>query len=267
MSDNIQITRNKEASTEVTKFPTEIIDLPSKGEFYPETSPLRKGSVEIKMMTAKEEDILTNPNLLKKGLAIEKLLKSLVVDKSIDIDEMIVGDKDALIFAVRRLAYGDVYGPVDVKCPSCSEINKISIDISKFDYKEIDEDVVVDRIDYNEFAFTLPYSKVPITFKILNGHDEKNIDLELNKMKKISQSELSTRLRHMILTVNGDRTKSVIRDFVDNKMVSRDSLALRKYLRSISPVVDSTYDFSCEHCGHEERSGVPMTVQFFWPDS
>ena len=265
MSDNIQITREpKTPSVGQTTFPTEIIDLPSKGTFYPTGNPLSKGSVEIKMMTAREEDILTNTNLLKKGIAIDKLFESLIVDKSIIVDDLITGDKDALMFAVRRLAYGDSYGPVDLKCPRCEELNKLTIDISKFEERDVADDI--EKIDVNEFSFDLPYSKTNITFKMLNGHDEKNIQLELEKLNKISYSELFTRLRHMILSVGGDRSRNVISDFINNKMVSRDSLAFRKHIRSISPGVDSSFDFICSSCGHEERSPVPMTVQFFWPD-
>lgn len=267
MSDEIQITRNQyNKSTNIqesTVFPTEIIDLPSKGRFYDESSPLRKGTVEIKMMTAKEEDILTNPNLLKKGIAVDKVMESLVVDKTIDLDEMMSGDKDALIYAIRRLAYGDSYGPIDIKCPSCTELNKVTIDISSFEEKEIKDEL--DSVGNNEFKFTFPHCKANIIFKFLNGRDEKNIQLELKKMNKVSHSELSTRLRHMILSVNGNEDRNVIRDFV-NKLPSRDSLAFRSYLKKVNVGIDSTFDFSCEHCGHEERSAVPMTVQFFWPD-
>lgn len=268
MTDQIQITKTNPGvinSSEI-KYPTEIVYLPSKGNVYEETSPLSSGQVEIKMMTAKEEDILTNPNFLKKGIAIDKLLQSLLVNKSINLDEMVVGDKNALIFAVRRLAYGDIYGPIEIKCPSCSEKNSVKIDLSKFEDKEIDENSV-DKIGTNVFKFTLPFSKLEITFKLLNGFDEKNIEEESKRIQKISYSELTTRLKYMILSVHGNSDKKFIREFVDNHMVSRDSLAFRKHLKQISPDIDSSFEFTCSECDHKERSGVPMTVQFFWPDT
>ena len=267
MTDQIQITKTKPAqstSSDLT-FPTEILELPSKGLVYPSDNPLSSGKIEIKMMSAKEEDILTNPNLLKKGIAVDKMLESLIVDKSINFDDIVVGDRNALIFAVRRLAYGDTYGPLDIKCPACNSQNKITIDISQFDDKVISEDV--DKVDVNEFVYKLPFAKLEITFKLLNGLDERNIQIEIDKMKKVKSADLSTRLKYMILSVQGNRDISAIRDFVDNRMVSRDTLAFRKYLKQISPDIDATFPFECEECSHEERSGVPMTVHFFWPDA
>lgn len=270
MTDQIQITKSTNPNTSTSfqepKFPTEIVYLPSKGKVYNEDSPLSSGEIEIKMMTAKEEDILTNPNFLKKGIAIDKLLQSLLINKSINLDEMIVGDKNALIFAVRRLAYGDMYGPVEIKCPNCSEKNSVNINLSEFEDKHIDENVC-DKVGTNQFKFVLPFSKLEITFKLLNGIDEKQIDDEIKQLKKISHSELTTRLKYMILSVHGNSDKKFVREFVDKHMVSRDSLAFRKHLKDISPDIDSSFEFVCSECDHTERSGVPMTVQFFWPDS
>ena len=130
-SSATQTTINPSGIKTETKYPTETIDLPSQGYFYDSTNPLSNGQVEIKMMTAKEEDILTSTNLLKKGKAIEKLLESLVVS-DVDLNTMLLGDKNALIFAARRLAYGDSYGPLDIKCPSCQENNKIDVDLSGY---------------------------------------------------------------------------------------------------------------------------------------
>ena len=91
------------------KFPTEIVDLPSKGHFYVQGHPLSSGKVEIKYMTAKEEDILTSQNLIQQGTVIEKLLQSLIVDKSVKVDDMLIGDKNAIMGAARILGYGKDY--------------------------------------------------------------------------------------------------------------------------------------------------------------
>ncbi len=176
MSDEIIISRSQNVVTQPSSiFPTETIELPSGGEFYPSDSPLSKGTVEVKMMTAKEEDILSNPNLLKKGQAVDKVLESLIVDKNIKPDDLLTGDKNAVIFSVRRLAYGDTYGPLQVKCPKCDAENKININLQDIQNQE-------QQTDYQSvnglFEFELPYSKVRVKVKLLNGHDEKQIESE-----------------------------------------------------------------------------------------
>ena len=90
------------------QFPTEEVTLPSKGLLYPEGSPLKNGVIEMKYMTAKEEDILTNQNLIERGTVIDKLLQSLIVTP-IDYNDLLVGDKNAILVAARILGYGKDY--------------------------------------------------------------------------------------------------------------------------------------------------------------
>ena len=77
-------------------FPTEIIDLPSNGKCYPDSAPLSKGKVEIKYMT-REEDILSSTNLIRKGVVLDKLFESIVVQDDVNIDDILIGDKNANI--------------------------------------------------------------------------------------------------------------------------------------------------------------------------
>jgi len=270
MSDEISITRQSVVNPKpaAPTFPTEIVDLPSRGHFYPPNSKLSTGQLEVKLMTAKEEDILTSPNLLKKGLAVEKLIESLVVDKDIDLDQILVGDKNALIFAIRRLAYGDTYGPVEITCPKCSAANKQNVDLSEINYKEIDFDAYPKGV--NEFEYILPTSKLTIKFKLLTAADEKMIERDIEgfaKLKKESSSEITTRLKHMITAINGDTDKVKIKSFIDNNMLAKDSSAFRQHAKVFSPDVDSRFNFCCTECSNQERVAVPMTVQFFWPNS
>lgn len=250
-----------------SKYPTEIVDLPSKGYFYNNNDPLSKGVVELKMMTAKEEDILTNEAFIKKGIVLDRLLESLIIDKSINIDNLITGDKNALFIAARRLAYGDSYGPVEVGCKTCREICKPIINLSEIKTKEYNFDGKQKGI--NSFEFVLPYAKRTVKLKILTNADDANIDLELKSLQKISKgsSEITTRLKHLIVAVDDNPDKAYIRNFVDTELLSRDSIELRKFIRDISPDIDMTFNFTCEHCQAQERVGVPMTVQFFWPES
>lgn len=268
MSDQIILQRGNTPLKSQSTFPTEIVDLPSKGHFYPPDSPLAKGQVEIKMMTAKEEDILTSPNLLKKGQAIDKLLESLIVNKDIKVSDLLLGDKNALIFAVRRLAYGDTYGPVEVSCPKCSSNNQVEVNLSELKDKEFDETQY--QPGSNVFEYTLPVSKAAIKFRILTDGDEKAIEKEnvaMAKMTKGASSEVTSRLKRMIVEVNGESDPAKIRNFVDTQLLSKDSLALRQHMKTITPDVDATFEFICKDCGSAERAAVPMTVQFFWPDS
>lgn len=270
MSEEISITRQNVVNQKpaAPTFPTEIIDLPSQGHFYDPKSKLSSGQIEVKLMTAKEEDILSSPNLLKKGLAIEKLLESLVVDKDINLDELLIGDKNALIYSIRRLAYGDNYGPVEISCPKCSNSSKQNVDLSQIRYKDVDFDKLPRGV--NEFEYVLPRSKITIKFKLLTSGDEKQIERDIEgfaKLKKDSSSEITTRLKYMILSVNGETDKAKIKSFIDNQLLAMDSSAFRQYAKSFSPDVDSTFEYSCVECSHQERVAVPMTVSFFWPNT
>ena len=242
------------------KFPTETIELPSKGHFYVEGHPLSTGKVEIKYMTAKEEDILTSQNLIQQGSVIDILLQALIVDKSVKIDDLLIGDKNAIMVAARVLGYGKDYKfaigdnehEVDL-----SKLEPFKIDFSKFPKGE------------NKFSFELPNSKRQIEFKLLTGKDEKQIELELKAREKISKqqsSELTTRLKRMILSVDGNSEKTYLNNFVDNEFLSLDSLAFRKYLTSITPDVDMTTTV-VDSNGKETEVTIPVTVRFFWPNT
>ena len=190
-------------------FPTEVIELPSKGLVYPKDNPLSSGKVEIKYMTAKEEDILTNQSYIQKGNVLDKLLESVLVTK-INIDDLIIGDKNALLIATRILGYGNDY---------VVEVNgeKENIDLSELENREFDGSTLIEGT--NEFAFDLPHSKTPITYKVITGRDEKKIERELAGLKKINKNsspELSTRLKYIITSVNGSDDTKDIRNFVDN---------------------------------------------------
>jgi hypothetical protein len=241
-------------------FPTETVELPSKGLIYPKDNPLSSGKIEMKYMTAKEEDILTNQNYIKDGTVIDKLLKALIVSK-IDYDELIVGDKNAVMIAARILGYGGDYA-------FKHEGEEITVDLSDLQSTYLDESKLLEE-GVNRFEFTLPHSEASITFKLLNNKDEKAIQSEikgLQKLNKKSNPDLSTRLKHMLLSVNGEDDKKSIREFVDNYMLARDSRALREYIKTFQPDIELKFDFMGTD-GIERESSLPMTVNFFWPDA
>ena len=241
------------------KFPTEVVDLPSKGLLYPKDSPLSSGKIEIKYMTAREEDILTSANLIKQGVVVEKLLESLIVDKSIKVDDLLIGDKNAILIASRVLAYGKEY-EVEI------EGQKVVVDLTKLKDKVLDESIISDGV--NEFEFELPATKRKLTFRLLTSGDEKTIDEEVKGYEKLHGIgyELTTRLKQQIVSVDGDTKRASINSFVDNEFLSRDSIAFRAHVANIMPDVDMTSTFT-DADGNEKEVTVPMTVTFLWPSA
>ena len=241
------------------KFPTEIVELPSKGLVYPPDSPLASGKIEMKYMTAKEEDILTNQNYIKQGIVLDKLLKSLIVSP-IDYDDLILGDKNAVLVSARILGYGKDYS---FKYKG----ETVTVDLTECPLRYLDESQVT--VGVNEFSYTLPTTNTQITYKILTNKDEKEIQAELEGYKKLNKDftpELSTRLKQVIQSVNGNTDKKAVREFVDNYMLARDSKAFRDHLVATQPdvVMESTITLSD---GTEEGVNIPVTINFFWPDA
>ena len=237
------------------KFPTEMVELPSKGLLYPEGNPLREGKVEMKYMTAKEEDILTNQSYIKQGIVLDKLLQSLIVTK-INYNDLIVGDKNALMVASRVLGYGKDYDFV-------YDGESYVIDLSTIENKPFDESLITEGV--NEFSYTLPNSGINLTFKILTAGDDKKIDAELAGLKKInkdSSPELSTRLKYIITSIEGDREAKTVREFIDNHLLARDSRLLREYIRQVQPDVDLIFTTNSG-----EEVAIPINLSFFWPDA
>ena len=242
------------------KFPTEMVELPSQGYFYANDNPLSSGKVEVKYMTAREEDILTSQNLIQQGTVIDKLLESLIVNKSINLDDLLIGDKNAIMVAARILGYGKDY---DIMYDE----EEYQIDLSVLEPVDIDFDQF--ERGKNEFEFKLPTTKRLITFKLLNSGDEDEISEELAAKEKISKgqsSELTTRLKKMILTVDGKLERGYINTFIDNEFLSRDSLAFRQYLSKITPDIDMNTTV-VDSAGKETVVSVPVTVRFFWPSA
>lgn len=246
------------------RFPTEVIDLPSKGLVYPESSPLSSGTIELKYMSAKEEDILTNTNFIEKGIVIDKLLQSMIVTKC-DYNDLIVGDKNAILVAARILGFGAEY-PVEITDKYGKKI-PVTVNLSELKNKEINESLFVKG--KNEFNFTLPQSKVTVTFKLLNASDETKIDSEVKGLKKAYPNEsfdVTTRLKHTITAINGDSRDETIRYFVDNMMLT-DSRALRKYINEIMPDLEMVFSYEDSKGDVVEGVSLPMNINFLYPDA
>ena len=237
------------------KFPTEEVELPSKGLIYPEENPLSSGKVEVKYMTAKEEDILSNQSFIQKGVVLDKLLKSVIVNKDIDINTLIVGDKNALLIATRVLGYGKDYN-VSVKGVD------YTIDMTTLENKEIDESKF--KRGENNFTFTTPSTGTILTYRLATGKIEKSIEKELIGLKKINKEnlpELTTRLKYLITSVDGDSEPKSIREFVDYRFLARDSRAFREHISSSQPDVNLSHILD-----NGEEVTIPIGINFFWPD-
>ena len=247
-----------------TTFPTEVIDLPSKGYLYPEKSPLSSGQIELKYMTAKDEDILTSQNLIAKGVVLDVLLDNLIVDKKIKVSDLLIGDKNALLIAARVLAYGKQY-EFEVTSPVTGELTTHNLDLTSL--KDVSVNFSKMTKGQNEFEFTLPTTDRVIKYKLLTSGDVDAIEKRAKSLSKISEIDrsLTTRLKHMILEVDGNSERSVVNNFVDNEFFAVDSRSFRKYISDNTPDID--LEISIDVDGEEVDITVPMTVQFFWPTS
>ena len=243
-------------------FPTEVLDLPSQGKVYPIDHPLASGQITIKHMTAKEEDILSSQNLIKKGIVLDKLFESVIVD-NVNIDDILIGDKNAIILATRLLGYGPHY-PVTVYSSTLSDTVNVDIDLSKIQTKKVDYSLFTNK---NEFEFKTPIGNV-ITFKLLTHGDEKAIEKDIQALEKVNKDvsqDLTTRFRHMIKGVDGNRDISHINKFI-NGFLAKDSRAFREYIKKIQPDMDMKFTYTHED-GETEVLPIAMGVGFFWPSS
>ena len=274
MEENIGIQRGGAIPVQPTQttatfdFPTQVISLPSEGRVYPESNPLSKGTLEIKYMTAREEDILTSANLIKQGVVLDKLFQSMIVSK-INYDDLLVCDKNAIMIAARILGYGKEYA-VEVQDPFSDNKQKVVIDLTTIEPKEYDYDSI--GSNQNEFTFVLPASKRTITFRLLTHGLEKKIKDDLKGYAKLTKNtgidkELTTRLKNLITSVDGKSDIATINGFVDNELLAMDSRALRDEIKRVTPDIDMTFVFTSEATGETKVMDMPMDVGFFWPNS
>ena len=238
-------------------FPTETIELPSKGLVYPEDHPLRSGTIEMKYMTAKEEDILSNANNIKNGTSLDKLMESLTMGK-INVKDMVPGDKNAMFIAARVLGYGSEYS--FMYGDSEETTKQYDVDLSAIENKDFDTSHLTEE-GYG--TFTLPKSETEITFRYLTEVDQDKIEKDVKAAEKkhgFKGGNVTTRLKHQIVSVDGNEDKAQIADFIDNYMLAQDSLALREFIKESSPDIDLT---TTDEDGNEIE--VPITIKFFYP--
>lgn len=249
--------------------PTEIVHLPSEGKYYGQGHPLHgKDTVEIRYMTARDEDVLTNKSFLKNGVVIDKLIESILVDKSIPVSSLLVGDKSALVVAARITGYGSEYS-TKVVCPSCSEVSTFSFDLET---AASNTNASHSGIDYEEtvtgtFLITVPKSQATIELRPLTGEDEKHI-ASTNKMRQkngLGEITMTDQMKQYIVSINGNSDRAFVNSTVE-MLPALDARFIRLNYGKLIPNVDLTQNFECNSCGYEQDMEVPFTSDFFWPE-
>jgi len=247
--------------------PTELVDLPSKGRFYPEGHPLHNAeTIEIKYMTAKDEDILTSPSLLKKGIAIDRFLQNVILDKRIRVSSLLSGDKNAILVSSRINGFGAEY-TTKVTCPGCTTVSE-----NKFDLAEVmayhgdsfeSHDIV--PTDHGTFIVKLPRTKFEVEVRLLTSKDENELaaKMKANKKRGHYETNLTDQLRKIIISVNGVDDLQTLSNVVNN-LPAFDSRYLRAAYLKVVPGLDMTQHFACPSCGFEKEVDIPLTVDFFW---
>ena len=248
--------------------PTEFVDLPSGGKHYAPGHPLHGvDSIEIKQMTAKEEDILTSRTLLKKGVALDRMIQSVILNKSIDPKSLLVGDRNAILVSIRVSGYGNEYS-TNIACPDCGVNQQHTFDLNDTNTYVGDdiEELKVFQVAEGVFSTTLPLTGIEVAFKLLDGYDEKRLaDGIEHDRKKRNDKVITRQLRTMIISVKEDTSKEVINYLVEN-IPSMDSRHLRMAYKAAAPNLDLSQNFECSECEYDQKIEVPLNADFFWPD-
>ena len=245
--------------------PTEFVDLPTKGKFYSKEHPLHnKESIEIRYMTAKDTDILTSKSLLKKGVAIDRMLQNIIVDDKVKIDDIYSGDKNAILIAARINGFGAEY-QTKITCPSCGNAGDHSFNLNEIEPQNLGDGIHIST--QGTFTVELPVTKVNAECRLLTGADEKKIFIQSEKRRKhnLPETTLTDQYKLFIVSINGETDRGLVEKFVD-LMPARDATHLKSMFDKASPNVDLKHDFSCSSCDTDTEIDIPFSANFFWPN-
>ena len=247
--------------------PTEFVELPSRGLEYPQDHPLHnKDTIEIKFMTAKDEDILTSKTLLRKGIALERFLENIIIDKSINVESLLIGDKNAILISARGSGYGFDYEAV-LRCPECTKETSITFDLRnpKMIGAIKEGQDVVSRVSPGVFATTMPLTSFKINYRLMNGADEMVLTESIKDLENKEENLLTNQFKRLILSIEGHEDQQIIDQYVENMPVV-DSRHFKMCIQSTTPNVEVKENFKCRSCGYEQEVDVPFGTDFFWPD-
>ena len=247
--------------------PVESIPLPSNGKIYPKGSPLHNLElVSIKAMTAHEEDILMSRALLREGTVLTHLINSCIIDKNINSRDLIAGDRNSLMVAIRITGYGSNY-KAEVACPECSAKQSHTFDLSELTIKRLKIEPI--SVGLNQFEHVLPVSKKRVIFKFLTGREEEEQSALAERRRKIMpdvqvENLVTSRLEANVVSIEGITDKNKISAFI-RSMPALDSRSLRNYITENEPGIDMTGNFTCVQCRADARVSLPLGASFFWP--
>ncbi len=257
----------KQQASIAWEVPVEVVPVPSRGVIYPAGSALHgKETLEIRAMTAKEEDILTSRALIKQGTVITHLIRSCLIDKDIDVQKMIIGDRNALMISIRITGYGSNY-TASASCPACSRESSSTFDLSSLGIKRL----MINPVSHGQncFEFNLPVSKRKVFFKFLTGADEEEIQITNDRRQQLMpeavvETNVTSRLEQSIISVDGVSDRSEIVRFI-RTMPAMDSRSLRKYMDDNQPGIDMSVEMRCQFCSEVSKISLPFGSNFFWP--
>jgi len=198
--------------------------------------------------------------LVEKGIVLDQLIQSLLIDKSINAKTLFGGDRNAILLNARINGYGADYKATS-QCTGCGHFTNAEFNLENIKNKEINTD--------GEPVVELPKTKYPVTFRYLTAHEEELLQKEVEKRSKLGYGDnaLTTFLKFIITSINGVKTTdSSINEFIEN-MPAADAKHIKNCYVDTKPDVDFFLEVECESCSHTERREVPITAQFFWPQS
>ena len=245
--------------------PTEFVQLPTKGRFYPEGHPLHLVTeVEINYMSAKEEDILTSQALISRGIVIERFIQSVLVDQTIDVNSLYPGDKNAILIAARATGYGPEYDTM-VVCPACNHRHEHSIDLINLPIKEAPDDISLSA--EGTFSVQLPVTKFMAELKILTATEQRYLEnnKQTNRKNNLPESNRTDFLKMVVVSINSIRDRLEIEQFIDN-MPALDSITIRKTYDDVEPSLLMDQETECPKCKHVVVREVPLGITFLWPN-
>jgi hypothetical protein len=238
----------------------EAIKLPSKGLFYPS----RISEVNVEYMTSKDEDLLTTPSLIENGTVLDILLKRKIKTAGVIPDELLAGDRNALLLFLRTSSYGAEY-TVQVPDPRTGIPFKTTVDLLKLRYKEPTEQ----PDEYGHFTVEIPMRKKTVTFKLLTSGEENLMFKKAEAVKdayNLEFNEYNTmKLKAHIVAINEKTDRSYIDKFID-AMPALDAVTIRRKILTVSPDVDMAYEFMAND-GYKFNANLSVGIDFFFPST
>ncbi len=253
-------------NTNQYELPIEKVSLPSRGILYDKQLAIHSGYIELAYPTAKNQDILTSATLVKKGVMIDQFIKSLILTPKVKLDQLLTFDRDKLVFVSRAMAYTSQY-KTKIICPKCEKQNDVTINLN-----QLDEIFLGQGITQNKIQVILPLAKKSVTFKFLTVREQEQVNAEIKSLQRLRRSidgatpQITTRLKKMIVSIDGNQDKMFISQYVDKYLLSNDSLFLRREIKKNTPGIVNKFKFNCKHCQFEKELAVPLTAQFFYPE-